>query len=260
MEIMSKRVFIPNDFLSASRKILNYYSAPHLHDFFEIEFIISGKGICVIDGCEYLFEPGSVFLLTPLNTHEVRSADAEIFNVMFEVGAQDAISSALSVERLPHTRLTGDDFRLTYELLSEIVRVYEHDIEYARLLLACVLKKLGASENCRIERDGYIKRALLYITESFKGGITLKGVCAHVGLSPCYFSSLFKAELGITFSAYLDNLRFSRAKNLLSFSDMPVSEVCEASGFCDYANFEKRFKHTFGISPKEFRRQRKTKR
>lgn len=257
MKLATRKEHIPNDFIAASRKWLHSAVPPHIHEFFEIEFVISGKGVCCVDGRDYEFSEGSVFFLSPINTHEIKSSDAEIFNVMFRCdgGAESLFSPLLYASRCPLIQSTGDDLKLLYQLLSELVATYTNDIGYAKLLLTCISQKL---ERLTAEQEyvpiGYIQRALLYIIENFKDGIKLSEVADHVGLTPMYFSHLFKQETGVNFSVYLDNVRFSYAKNLLAFTNYPILEISSMSGFEDYTNFARRFKKAFALTPSDFRK------
>ena len=259
MDFNTKRKFIPNGFIAASRKPLLPFHLPHLHDFFEIEFIISGKGICCVDGKEYCFSEGSFFFLSPINIHEIKSADAEIINVMFEfeIAEKSFFKPIIGVSQCPMIQLEGETMNFVYQLLSELVSCYKQDLEYARLLLACVLKKIEKlmGDNCD-DQLNYIQHALLYITKNFRNKVTLSSTAKQIGLTPTYFSNVFKKETGMNFSTYLDNIRFSYAKNLLSFTQYPILEISQMSGFENYVNFAKRFKKIVGLTPREFRERK----
>ena len=58
----------------------------HWHEFFEMEYIISGSGKYIIDGREYEIKKGMLFFMSPINFHELKSADAEIINLKFSDG------------------------------------------------------------------------------------------------------------------------------------------------------------------------------
>ena len=105
----------------------------------------------------------------------------------------------------------------------------------------------------------YTRRAILFIMNNFRRGITLEEVARHLGLSTAYFSDLFQKQVGRSFKAYLDDLRFSYAENLLMLSDLPVGCVFAEAGFRDYANFARRFKARHGSTPKEYRAQKAEK-
>ena len=260
MKLLTQKYSIPNGVIAASRKRILKNSSTHIHEFFEIEMIISGSGICVVDGLEYPLSAGDLFLLSPVNTHEVRSTDAEVFNVMFrcEDGSGVLDYPLLYDGASPRYRLEGEDRELAYRLLAELVAVYGEDLRYARLLLGCLLGKLSriGTRGDRIDLP-YIRKACLYIAEHFRSGVTLSDTAAYLGLAAPYFSDLFTRETGMNFKTYLDGIRFSYAKNLLAFTDLPVSEVHRASGFSDYANFSRRFRSLFGVTPSAYREERK---
>ncbi len=64
-----------------------------------------------------------------------------------------------------------------------------------------------------------------------------------------YFLREFKKAFGVTPYKFLQTIRLQRARTLLAFSDMSVTEVCHEVGFFDVASFSKLFKKTFLITP-----------
>ena len=262
MKILSKQSAIPNNFIEASEKLFSGNSGSHIHEFFEIEYILSGSGICEIDGVSYPLEPHMLFLLNPANTHALYAENTRLINVMFRCArSRDIVPLPLiDPDTSPVFRLADRDSTLIGSLLSEIVAVHKSDLSYALLLLECLLKKLShfsAAED-RLPLP-YIRYAFLYVTEHFRDGITLESTAAHIGLTPTYFSDLFKKETGMGFKAYLDRVRFSHAESLLAFTDLPISEIPRSAGFYDYANFSRRFRQQLGMSPSEYRARHRLK-
>jgi len=261
MKILTKKSSIPNNFIAASQKHFSGYASAHIHEFFEIEYILKGSGICEIDGKIYPFKEGALFLLNPSNTHALRSSDADLINVMFRCESSGDMLPLpiLYSASCPLFQLSEGEKTLIFTLLSELVAIYEEDIRYARLLLECILTKLSQQSDAKSRAPlPYIQNAFLYITEHFRDGITLDSTAAHLGLTPTYFSDLFKKETGTTFKGYLDRVRFSHAENLLIFTEIPVCEIPRCSGFYDYANFSRRFRERFGMSPLAYRRKNAT--
>ena len=261
MKVLKKKDYIPNDFIAASRKYVSYVTPPHLHEFYELEFIISGRGVCVVDNIEYNFSGGDVFLLTPLNVQEIKSADAELINVMFRIESIDESLFDLVIRSLknPLIQLKKETADFVCQLLLELISVCEKDIKYSKLLLNCVIRKLLGERKVFEEPTTYVQRAILYLTENFGGDITLSATAKHVNISPVYLSKIFKKELNTTFSDYLDEMRFSYAQNLLASTELSILEICYLAGFKDYANFTRRFKKSFCITPSEYRRTKKFK-
>jgi len=262
VQILKKERQIANSVISASRKHFSGHARTHIHEFFEIEYIISGSGTCLVDGRAYPMEPGALFLLTPANTHTVRDADAEMINVMFQCGYgfPDPALPMLCAPPSSLFLLEEADRPLMLSLLTELLRVHTDNISYAHTLLACAMQKLAYYPHAEERKPlPYIQRAFLYITEHFRSGITLEDTAAHLGLSSTYFSELFVQQTGMNFKAYLDSIRFSHAQNLLSFTDIPVCTVHAYAGFGDYANFSRRFKRLVGITPSAYRKRSKNR-
>lgn len=254
LHILTQKKEIPNDFLTASEKHFIGNASPHIHEFFELEYIIDGEGVCEIDGVPHPIRAGHLFLINPANTHAIRDADATLINIMFRCDYGDNAFSLPLFAPSPLFALSEKDAQLVLSMLRELVAVYSHDIRYARLLLACVLQKLSHGLDVP-ERTPlpYVQDALLFVTERFRDGITLESTAAHLGLSPTYLSDLFVKRTGINFKTYLDNIRFAHAKNLLAFTALPVTVISERAGFGDYANFSRRFRKRFGMTPMEYR-------
>ena len=75
---------------------------------------------------------------------------------------------------------------------------------------------------------------------------------AHV--NPQYLSSIFKQELKIGYSDYVNLLRVNKAGQLLDDTDMGYPEIAEACGFSDAAYFSRVFKQRTGVTPGQWRR------
>ena len=258
MRIITKKDSIPNEFIAASRKHFAKSVDAHGHDFFEIEFIISGHGSYVIDGKHYDVRPKTLFLMNPAQIHTV-DADMELINVMFQC-EYDGDFFAFPLTSGNHTpvfQLSDSDYEFLLALLSELVAVHKTDCRYAMLLLRCVLRKLMSClpTNAIENHPPYIQQTILYMLENFRTGITLESAAEYLGLSKAYLSDCFSKQLGVNFKTYLDGIRFSHAKNLLAFTSIPLTEIHERSGFYDYANFTRRFKQKYGCSPGAYRKE-----
>jgi len=100
-----------------------------------------------------------------------------------------------------------------------------------------------------------IKRAINYIREHYKEGITLEEVARKLDITPEYLSTLFNREMNINYSTFLKQFRISHAKRLLKGTNMRVYAIAEAVGYSDPKYFIRVFKEVSGQSPKEYRQQ-----
>ncbi|MBE5867643.1 MAG: helix-turn-helix domain-containing protein [Lachnospiraceae bacterium] len=239
------------------RNIQNEAFATHWHDFLELEYILSGSGSYIIDGKKYDIEPGMVFLTSPYNIHMVIARNLHLINISFSVNKCDpSILARLSLTEAAIAHKLCHNDRNFIKTLSLELLAHLTDDSYTTLLLNCILEKLqksAASESSWQPGFSAVQKARLYIINHFKSPLSQGEVAAYVGLTPSYFSALFKKETGMNFKEYLDQLRLEYAKKLICVSDMTIQQVCTESGFGCYENFLRRFKSHFGVSPGQFK-------
>ncbi|WP_314000030.1 helix-turn-helix transcriptional regulator [uncultured Paenibacillus sp.] len=85
--------------------------------------------------------------------------------------------------------------------------------------------------------------------------ITLKQLAEVAGLNANYLSQLFKKEVGIPVSEYIQRERIEEAKKLLELTDMSLADIGARLQFNDQSYFTKVFKKHTGMTPKQFRSQ-----
>jgi YesN/AraC family two-component response regulator len=100
-----------------------------------------------------------------------------------------------------------------------------------------------------------LRKAESFILENYTRKISLKEIAAVAGLSPPYFSTIFKEEMGENLSKYLNRLRVEKASRLLLETTMSLSEIAGCCCFEDQSWFSKIFKAYTGISPGKYRNQ-----
>lgn len=98
-----------------------------------------------------------------------------------------------------------------------------------------------------------MEEAKSYIDSRLSEDITLDQVAAMVGLTPTYFSSLFKKVTQETFVQYRINKRMMKAKEMLAIPYVRIVDVATDVGYDDYPHFTKTFKKIVGVSPSEYR-------
>lgn len=83
--------------------------------------------------------------------------------------------------------------------------------------------------------------------------ITLSQLSKAVNLNPNYLSGLFKKEVGMTISNYIQKERIEEAKKLLILTDNSLSEICTLLNFGAQSYFSTIFKRFTGVTPKEYK-------
>ena len=83
--------------------------------------------------------------------------------------------------------------------------------------------------------------------------LSVQELAARLRISSRQLTRLFRSEFGIGPGAYYNNLRLDHARELITKTRFPLSEVAVASGFTSASWFSRAFKAKFSLSPSEDR-------
>jgi two-component system, response regulator YesN len=157
-------------------------------------------------------------------------------------------------ELVQHLRQDGFEFREGTSPSPASVHSTVLGLESGAQVEAWLDDQVGAlasfvEVNYRSNHRLIIRRALGVIEERYAGDLTAEQVAVEVGLSPNYFSHLFKKVRGQGFKDHLNEVRIRKAEALLATGGRKVYEVAHLVGFADYKYFSAVFKKVTGHSP-----------
>ncbi|MEM8832224.1 MAG: helix-turn-helix domain-containing protein [Cyanobacteria bacterium P01_G01_bin.19] len=89
--------------------------------------------------------------------------------------------------------------------------------------------------------------------ENLSRSIKLEDLATYVRISKFHFSRLFKKSLGISPHQYVMQQRIELAKQLLSKSNLSISDIALESGFNSHAHLSKYFHQFVGMTPTAYR-------
>jgi AraC-like DNA-binding protein len=96
-----------------------------------------------------------------------------------------------------------------------------------------------------------ISDARRIMEETFDKPLTIKELSRKVAMNECYLKKGFKTLMGKTINEYQQELRITRAKELLQQQGQTVSEVAGALGYSSISHFSTAFKKATGMKPCE---------
>ena len=82
---------------------------------------------------------------------------------------------------------------------------------------------------------------------------SLQEIANALYINGSYLLRVYKAHTGHTLLWYHSHLRCEKAKELLTESDLSISEIGEAVGFVSSAHFSHVFKKMTGVTPSAYR-------
>lgn len=94
------------------------------------------------------------------------------------------------------------------------------------------------------------------IRQYYGSGITLEEISHKLHVSEEYLSALFKKETGSTFSETIRHYRIEKIKELLTTSNLKISEIAKLAGYSDGKYMSRVFKEEVGMSPLQYRETR----
>ena len=100
-----------------------------------------------------------------------------------------------------------------------------------------------------------ISKSLQYINSNYNHRVTLSMIEEELHVNSSYFSTLFKNEMGISFTQYINHLRVEKACELLVTTNMSIIDILMTIGFDDQSYFTKVFKKETGMTPRQYRTQ-----
>ena len=87
--------------------------------------------------------------------------------------------------------------------------------------------------------------------------ISLKMTADTFGLSEPYLSQFFSKQMGINFSAYIEDLRLEKGIEYLRTTGKTINEIAELIGYNSSSVFRNALKRRYGASPNQFRNDMK---
>lgn len=97
-----------------------------------------------------------------------------------------------------------------------------------------------------------LRRARDRIDREYAAPLDVPSLAQTAMMSPSHFSRRFRSAYSESPYSYLMGRRIERAKDLLRFGELSVTEVCMAVGCTSLGSFSARFSELVGESPSEY--------
>lgn len=212
---------------------------------------------------QYVYEKESA-LLAKVRTGSIQDAKALLNDllgyVLFSEGGK------LESVRLRAIELTTLLSRVAMSGGAQVDSIYDLNSKFVSLLSQgqnlddlCYLLQdvvegfMSAMFNHLDKGNPHIRRALGYMATHYAEPISMEDVAQEAGLSPNYFSALFKQIIGVSFREHLCSIRVEESKQLLTSTDYSLTDIAIAVGFADQSYFCKIFKKLVGMTPGKYR-------
>lgn len=251
----------------------------HIHDFFEMNYVVSGSCIfhfreeakVLKEGQFIIIASGCLHDLAILDDHSVIITllvrKSTFQTVFLDLLAQDSLLSTFflgifSNESQPNYLLFSTDNRTALRtLLKNLALELWKDDEYSNgcgihwihILLTYVLRHfVHTAVFYNYHGNPNIALILKYIQYHYRT-LSLEELASFFHYTVPYLSGLIKHQTGMNYTEFIREIRMKEARKYLTYTDMKISEIADQIGYKSADHFSKIFKNIHQMSPRQYR-------
>jgi AraC family transcriptional regulator, L-rhamnose operon regulatory protein RhaS len=259
----------------------------HNHTYSEIIFIRKGNGRHIINSNSFEYTMGDVFLLGPEDYHffEINTL-TEFFYIRF---TEDFIKTESPNNQKSWHKTIEFLLKSSYQSSGSIVKneedknvlnhlliVLQHEYEHKqkvsyevmmdslmKVILSVLARNIidNSSIKNRHSTSKPIEELLIYIRKNIHSpkDLRIEQLAEIFNYSQNYLSIFFKKQTGQSLQQYILKYKLKLIEDRLSFSNLNLSQIADEFGFTDISHLHKVFRKYYGVAPKDFRKNLKSR-
>lgn len=269
--------FYSNDLTTHLELYHNAITNPHKHDFYLSVLFTKGTGTHEIDFHTYEVTKGSLFLLTPGQTHSWElSKDIEGYIFFHNKAFYDLHYSINKLQRFPFyfslqnsrcVYLKNDSFHCITSYYKEILKEYNSNevLKYQKIKSLVDLTYIELSrlyvknhDDTAIKNGTYAIQLSQFEQLIEDNYLNIKSPAAYaemLNISTRHLNRICKVMLNKTSSCIIIDRVLLEAKRMLLHRYANISEISYELGYNDYAYFSRLFKEKCGETPTDFQKR-----
>lgn len=234
----------------------------HMHDYYEISIIISGKVKVLLPESTHSGTESRIVLTGPMTPHLV-VCEPELLYERINILFSTEFIAECPAEWKQIIGIFGKKGRvltLDSHQLDEFITLAEEfekdtDVFRRRLWLMIMLSKIsdisdGGVEDVE-ETPAFVSSALIYIQENYSSKILSNELAWKLGVGRTTLLTAFKKYTGNTLNGFITDYRLHQAIKRLEKGELQ-QVVAVSCGFGDSCNMIRAFKARFGITPGKY--------
>ncbi len=243
-------------------------------DHYNIGITLQGHRRTITPLSSFSYQVGDVALMPPFVSHRTLAEYDEPYErIMIKFSPEFVEPFIQKVGRPTFLNLyatfvyhfTPESQEKLKTMFFDIFAEYQKDTPYKEFILQGMLFRLFTTimeEHTPEQVDmppkplsPQIINAIVYMEEHYKSQPSIDEVAEHAGFSTGYFSRLFRSQLGMTYTTYLNNIQIRHVQILLATTNMSIMDIAHETGYCHGEYLSSQFKKLVGITPSQYRKQ-----
>ena len=252
----------------------------HSHEYFEIFYVLKGECRHTIhDDCTILKE-GTLFFIAPKTYHSIGVFDDNTIVInflikptllkklfLYDMSSENILSEFFLSNLYSLHRIESLIIYNVTNNLKEIINLMLNEQHTKSPYYSLVLNNLislffyfllrNNKDFCDVRiisssRTNLSNNMLSYIFNNYNN-VTLSSLSEKYNYSIAHCSRIIKQETGKTFSKIIQEIRLSRAKDLLKETSLTIEEICIEVGYESISSFQRTFKSYTHTTPGNYR-------
>lgn len=249
----------------------------HIHDNYEIYYLLSGTRFYFIKDRTYLVEKGDMVFVDKYDVHrtiinQIKEHERIVINFKEAFlaglyGTDDIELLAPFVQEHKVLRIPLQDQSSVENILFRILKESQDKPKgyemYTKTLLVQLLlysnRTMDQANKSPVVESGRsphkkVSEIVEYINHHYDKSLTLSHIAGEFYLSTYYLSRIFKQVTGFTLIEYRNMVRIKEAQKLLRETDWKIIRIAGQVGFDNIAHFGRVFHSLSNCSPGEYRK------
>ncbi|MDE7179069.1 MAG: AraC family transcriptional regulator [Lachnospiraceae bacterium] len=257
----------------------------HWHYFTEFIYLLKGRAEITCDEKTYIVSEGELIIFYPSSVHSIYSTDGSpilFAGIKFDStkfqNTSSYVPSVIAILRYARSEKMQIHFNAeqaemlhSREIFSDCIRetgqyLYGRDImlrtHIYKLILGIVRHWISIGldiNNCPISSTEIygIENIAEYIDSRLEENIRVADIAEKCHMSYSGFAAKFREQYGMSCKEYIELMRIFKAQEYLLFTDHDLAFISLQTGFSDSSHFIRCFKKHIGLTPKQFRLNKK---
>lgn len=257
---MKEKFELSDDFIADFHEGISISNNRHIHSVYEFYFLCNGEIEYFTENGYVTVKKGDLVIIPPNTIHKsIPKSTPSRQRILFYI-KKNFLESFGEDILMPHIgvyHLNEKEKNILYDIFEEYNNDRNESFIKANLCILAIQlsrKEHSVSYENKNSINERIEKIIKYINANYAMEITLEETAKIFFMNTSYLSRIFKEKTGVKFTEYLNKYRIKKSIELLSNTDLSVTEISAKTGFNSSNHYCKVFKQVMGTSPLNYRK------